>query len=111
MTLPPSVRSAFLHLSPAQQKAFRSEFRRLRKGLPLALLLWISLGLHYLYLGKPGTQFFFWITGGGLLIWWLLDLPRLPGMISRHNAEKARQLMQSHQILNAPPQIPPPLPQ
>ena len=33
-----------------------------------------TLGIHRIYAGKVGTAFLMFITGGGLLIWWLIDL-------------------------------------
>jgi TM2 domain-containing membrane protein YozV len=55
-----------------------------------AYLAWICLGSHYLYLGRPIRQLLFWLTLGGLLLWWLGDFFRLPAMIEKHN----RRLMQ-----------------
>lgn len=33
-----------------------------------------TLGIHRLYAGKVGTAFLMFITVGGFLIWWLIDL-------------------------------------
>jgi hypothetical protein len=46
---------------------------------------WLCLGSHYLYFGRPVVQGLFWLTGGGLLLWWLVDFFRLPAMVDRHN--------------------------
>lgn len=55
------------------------------KSVPVTYLLWFFFGLHYIYLGKIGTQFLYWITAGGLVIWAIIDLFRIPGMVEAKN--------------------------
>ena len=38
------------------------------------LLILGGLGAHRFYVGKPGTAILFILTGGGLGIWYLIDL-------------------------------------
>jgi TM2 domain-containing membrane protein YozV len=51
----------------------------------LAYLLLFIAGAHYAYLNKWGTQILFWITFGGLGIWWLIDIFRLANMVHDFN--------------------------
>ena len=57
------------------------------KSTTVTYLLWFFFGLHYIYLGKIGTQFLYWITLGGLGVWAFVDLFRIPGMVERKNNE------------------------
>jgi TM2 domain-containing membrane protein YozV len=57
------------------------------KSTAVTYLLWFFFGLHYIYLGKIGTQFLYWITLGGLGVWAFADLFRIPGMVERKNNE------------------------
>ena len=57
------------------------------KSTAVTYLLWLFFGLHYIYLGKIGTQFLYCITAGGLGIWAFIDLFRIAGMVERKNNE------------------------
>lgn len=66
---------------------------RNRKKLRWAYFRWLVLGSHYLYLRRPLTQLLFWVTFGGLLLWWLIDLARLPSMVWKHNDRALSKLL------------------
>ena len=93
MGLPKAVKTAREKLDPDMQKEFSRDFSRRKKSLLIAYIAWLLLGWHYLYLGKVGLQFAFWFTAGGFLLWWILDLIRLPGVVARRNEDVARELM------------------
>jgi hypothetical protein len=68
------------------------DYRRKRK--PLAWGLWALFGWaggHRFYLERPGTGLLMLFTGGGLLIWWVMDAFRLNGMLVAREAEQARR--------------------
>jgi hypothetical protein len=83
------VRQGLAKLAPADQQAFLEEYRRREKSTRVGLLLCFLLGCHYIYLREWGSQFLFWLTGGGLLIWWLVDLFRVSGMVRDYNNDVA----------------------
>lgn len=99
MGMPPSVRAALKSMDKDQQRAFRREYNRQAKSVIVCYVTWLLLGWHYLYLGRAGMQFAFWFTAGGLLLWWLLDLLRVPAMVGAHNADLARTLMSQHKMM------------
>jgi len=76
---------------PAQkQEEFVEEYKRKAKSLGVAyLFLIIVLAMHYGYLRKWGLQVVFWLTGGGFLIWWFIDLFRLPGLVKNYKKDIA----------------------
>lgn len=55
------------------------------RDTPTAYIMWFLIGAHYAYLGKWGLQILYWITLGGLGLWALVDLFRIPGMVKDHN--------------------------
>lgn len=61
------------NMAPEERAAFESEVRRRSKSVAVGYVLWLFFGLHYAYVGKWGLQVLFWFTGGGLLVWWLID--------------------------------------
>ncbi len=93
MSYPRSVAAAYSTLDPEIQKAFRKEYGAGKKSTLLAYLFWFFLGFHYLYMGRVGMQLAFWFTGGGFLIWWIIDFFRVPGIVSNHNNDRARTIM------------------
>ncbi len=99
MRLSPTMRAALAAMPAANQRAFRRDLRRRGKSTLVAYIAWLLLGWHYLYMGRIGMQFAFWFTGGFLVIGWVLDFFRVPGMVARHNEDVARALMVEHKAL------------
>jgi len=65
-----------------------------RKKKHVAWLLWAVLGIfggHRYYLGRPGTGLLMTFTGGGALVWWIVDWWYVPKFLAAYNAEQARR--------------------
>ena len=99
MGVPSTVKAALGKLDPAQQKAYKRDYGRRRKSTLVAYIAWLLLGWHYLYMGKVGMQFAFWFTFCFLVVGWFIDFFRIPGMVSRHNEDLARELMAQHKLM------------
>ena len=99
--LPTIVKIEVIKLSPEKQGMFLEEFRRKRKSMGLAYFLWFLLGFHYIYLGKVGWQFLYWITLEGLFIWMIVDLFRIPGMVRGYNKDAATDVLRDLKIISA----------
>lgn len=94
-SMPALTRAAVSGLSADQRKVFSQEYQVKRYGAGGAYGMWLLLGLHYAYLGRWGTQVIFWLTGGGLIVWWLLDLLRVPMLVRNKNADIATAIVAS----------------
>lgn len=70
-----------------------------KKDTTIAYLCWFLVGVHYFYLGRPFVNIFYWITGGGLGIWLVLDLFRIPGMVRRYNEERVKEAIKEAKAL------------
>lgn len=55
------------------------------RSVGIAYLLFFFVGAHYAYTNKWLTQIVFWITFGGLGIWWLIDIFRVPHLVHDFN--------------------------
>lgn len=69
-------------------------YRYPRKQLALAYLLWAVTGAaggHRFYLDRPGTGLLMLFSGGGMLIWWIIDFFHLRKMVDAFNEEQARR--------------------
>ena len=99
MGVPSSVKDALGKLNPAQQKAYKRDYSRRRKSTLVAYIAWLVFGWHYLYMGRVGMQFAFWCTGGFLVVGYLIDFFRVPGMVARQNEDLARGLMAQHKMM------------
>jgi len=97
--LPAMVRNELVKLTPQKQEEFVEEYRRKAKSAGTAYLLWFLLRCHYGYLGKWGIQILFWLTFGGLFVWYLIDLIRIPGMIRNHNKDVSVDVLRNLKAL------------
>ena len=89
------VKNELAKLSAEKQNDFLHEFNRKAKSTGVGYIFWLLFGLHYAYLGKWGMQILFWLTGGGLLIWWFVDLFRVGGLIRDRNQDVAVDAMRN----------------
>ena len=93
--LPPSVQKAFLQMPPEDQSSFFLEFGQKRKKMWIGYVALFLIGWHYLYYGKVGVQFAFWLTLGGFGFWWFVDLFRIQTLTRAANEVIAREAIQT----------------
>jgi hypothetical protein len=98
--IPPSIANISAgvrtHLEDLPQNkidAFAAEYERLAKKSSIAYLLIFLFGAHYAYVGKWGLFFLFMFTTGGCGIWFVIDLFRMPSIISDYNTELAYKII------------------
>lgn len=100
--LPQAVYSKVAGMEPLAQAGFVDEYNRQKKSIGVAYIFWFLgsiLGLHYLYFKKPLLFFLFLFTMGGFIIWWLIDLFRIPSVIREHNKTIALNVLRDIQVL------------
>lgn len=82
-----------------QQKAYVLSAQAREKDTGLAYLFWFVFGVHYFYLNKPIVNIIYWLTLGGLGIWIIIDLFRIPGMVRARNKEIIQDAIKEAKIL------------
>jgi len=98
--LPGMVRSSLSQMSPEKQADFFQEYKRRRKSVATGYLAWLFVGWHYLYIGKLGWQIAFWLSFGGLIIWWIIDVFRIPSLIRNYNQDIAIDIVRDVKIVS-----------
>lgn len=101
-SLPSMVRNELAKMSAQKQEEFVEEYERKSKSLAIGyLFLIIIFAAHYAYLDNWGLQILFWVTGGGFLVWWFIDLFRLPGLIKNYNKDIASNTMRNLKAMSS----------
>jgi len=90
--VPVDVRRSAENWTPEQKDIFVTRFSSQSKENTMAYITWFALGAHYAYLGDWGKQVLYWITGGGLGIWALIDLFNMEDLVREKNREIAREI-------------------
>jgi hypothetical protein len=96
MKLPqdPQIQQAYANLLLEDRLVFEHTYAVQSKGLSMTYLSLLCAS-HYAYLGRWNVQFAYWFTGGGLLLWMLVDAFRLPGMVNEFNRVVALNALRS----------------
>ncbi len=105
--MPKIVQLWYKNLPNEQKDAFYDEYDRKKKSTGVAYLLWFLLGWHYAYVKKWGLLALFILTCGGLFIWMIIDLFRIPSIIRNFNKDVAIKVMRNMQqltVYNTPTQ-------
>ncbi len=84
-SVPARVREELAALPGPKREAFHEAYRQQARSAPTAYALCLLVGGQYGYVGRWGLQILFWVTLGGLMVWWIVDLFRIPGMVRRYN--------------------------
>ena len=98
--LPSMVKNELIKMPAQKQQEFVEEFTRRRKNTATGyVFILLVFGFHYAYLNKWGEQIIFTLTGGGLLIWWLVDLFRIPNLVKNYNKNIAIEVLRNMKAL------------
>lgn len=97
-SLPSTVRHVVAQMDASTMASFFNEYEAKKRKLSIAYVFWFFCGLHYLYFRNTITQLIFTFTVGGVWIWWMIDLFRMPSLVRSANEQVAREALQTLHI-------------
>lgn len=99
--LPSSVKNALGRMPGDQQAVFEEEYVDRRRSAVLMLLLAILFPIHFFFEGRVGLGILYWLTFGGMGIWWFIEIVTVWGRTKRYNQDSATALLRDMKIMNA----------
>ena len=98
-THPPVVQSALMGMSNDQKLIFEAEYQRQSRTKGLLIVLAIIFPIQLFLLGKTGLGLIFWLTIGGFLIWWIIEIFLTSGRVDDYNARVATDIARDLKIM------------
>lgn len=101
--LPLAVQSALNQSSESHRAMFEQEYNARKKSVAFGYFASLMM-LHYAYTGRIGMSLLSWLIGAMTLgistvIWWTIDLFRIPGLIRAKNNEIAIAVLRDQRII------------
>ncbi len=91
--IPATAKIETMAMQPDKQALFVEKYLRKSKDIFDTYLHWVIVGMHYTYLGKDRLQWYYWLTLGGILIWAVVDIFRIPAMVAQYNRNLAAAIL------------------
>jgi hypothetical protein len=97
--LPYNLSDEVLELPDEAQMEFLYEYQDKEKSVLISYILQFAVWAHYGYMGQWGLQILFWLTGGGLGLWWFILWFTIPGSVKNKNIEMGRKLLRKYKAM------------
>ena len=89
-----SIKTKIYELPEQKRQEFMLEFEKKKKSLRTAyILLALFIGPYLGYLKKWWLQLLHWLTWGGYLVWWIINIFYLPKLVRKYNIDLASKLL------------------
>lgn len=99
--LPIMVKEPLAKMPPAKQSVFVEEYKRRRKSKILMVALAILFPIQLFLLGKTGLGVVFWLTGGGMGIWWFVEVFLTSKRVTEFNGDIAIRIMRDMKLMGS----------
>ncbi|MGD2060691.1 MAG: TM2 domain-containing protein [Acidimicrobiia bacterium] len=108
--LPPPALAGYQELTPDQQEVFSAHYASRKRNTALMVLLSIFFPIQLFLVGKIGLGILFWLTGGGLGVWYVIEWFLTPGRVRDYNTRVATDTLNLIKSGRAPAPQPAPEP-
>lgn len=78
---------------PEDKRASLTALYKKKRRTEVIYIFWF-LNFHYAYVKKWWLLLLFLLSFGGVAIWWVVDLFRLPTILREYNKAKAEELLE-----------------
>ena len=86
-------------MTDEQKLTFEAEYAHRRKNTALYVVLAIIFPIQLVLLGRLGLQLIFWLTGGGMFIWWVIEWFLTPKRVREYNDKVATEIARDLSIM------------
>ena len=98
--LPSTVKTALSKIEENQQQQFEEDYKRKRRSPGVMLALAILFPIQHFLEGKVGLGILYWLSLGGLGVWYVIDAVLIWGRTKRHNEETGKNILRDMKIMN-----------
>ena len=98
-TYPPMVQLALSKMTNEQKLAFESEYERQKKDPTIYVVLAIFFPIQLVLLNRLGLQLAFWLTSGGMFVWYFIEWFWTPQRVREYNNELAINIARNLTIM------------
>lgn len=99
-SLPPTVKIALSKMETEEQMLFVEEFKKKKRSLVAMFLCAVFLpSFQFLFLGRTGLFFAFWLTFAFAGIWYLVELFLTPRRVRDYNEDVAVEILRNQKLL------------
>lgn len=93
--LPPTAFAGFQNLSDDQKAAFATRYGAAKRSMPLMMALAILFPIQLFLLNRILLGLLFWLTGGGLGVWYVVEWFLTPERVRGYNTTVANDIFAS----------------
>lgn len=99
--LPIMVKEPLSKLPTDKQSVFAEEYKKRSKSKGLMIVLAILFPIQLFLLGKTGLGIAYWVTGGGMGIWWFIEIFLTSKRVSDYNGDIGIAVLRDMKMMSA----------